>query len=235
MDKDKKTFTLEDFEKGLMLAGYLSPISEIEIAERELVKKQVNENRKRRGEIYFKRSVLAAEIVNQLKDEFTFGRIKFQKLVYLCEHVSNMGLENRYLKFAAGPFDNKFMHSIDKEFSNQKWFIKKTITSGGYRKPKYEAGEKIEQYKKYYQGYFGEYDSSIQEIINLFRFKKTDFVELIATLYHCQLELIKSKKSLKNDLIIKCFYSWAKEKERFSEEEILEGLVWMNEKGIYPT
>lgn len=38
-DKTKKGFTVKDFEKGLMLAGYISPINVTELNEREALNK----------------------------------------------------------------------------------------------------------------------------------------------------------------------------------------------------
>lgn len=65
--------------------------------------------------------MLVAEIASELCKEITFGWIKFQKLVYLCEHAAHMNLESRDSKQADGPFDNKFMHSIEHEFKKQNW------------------------------------------------------------------------------------------------------------------
>jgi hypothetical protein len=121
-NNERKTFSMEDFEKGLMLAGLISPKTTTEINERKEPERYEQTLKKEKKELYFKRAVLAAEIAYQLHSDFTFGRIKFQKMVYLCEHVADMNLEERYSKQAAGPFDNKFMHSIHTEFTRQKWF-----------------------------------------------------------------------------------------------------------------
>lgn len=85
-------------------------------------------------QIYFRRVVLAAEIASKLHDQPTFGHVKFQKLVYLCEQVSSMNLHSSYSKQAAGPYDRKFMHSIDKEFNKQKWFDVKLENKDGRNK-----------------------------------------------------------------------------------------------------
>ena len=168
MENKKRKFSLEDFEKGLMLAGLVTPQNSQEIEEYETLMKYEEELSRIKSRIYFQRAVLAAEIVNNLKDESTFGRVKFQKLVYLCEHACNMNLQDRYTKFAAGPFDNKFMHSINKEFQKQKWFIIKYEKKNGYSVPRYYTSTNIEKYKFYYTRYFKERDDSIQKLINLF-------------------------------------------------------------------
>jgi hypothetical protein len=230
----KQPFTIEDFEKGLMLAGLITPHSESEIKEIEILKEYDKNLSKKKSLIYFKRAVLAAEIVNNLKSEFTFGRVKFQKMVYLCEHACNMNLQDRYTKFAAGPFDNKFMHSINKEFQKQKWFDIKYDKNKGYNKPIYSSTINTEKYKSYYSKYFGEQDESISKLIELFRNKKTREVELVATIYYCLLEIKENKELRNRKTLFTYFYRFADSKKQFSELEIISSLDWMKEKGVFP-
>jgi len=231
----KNSFTIEDFEKGLMLAGYLTPHTESELKELKILEEYDKNLTKERSKLYFKRAVLAAEIVNALKDEFTFGRVKFQKLVYLCEHACNMNLQDRYEKFAAGPFDNKFMHSINQEFEKQKWFNIRVDKSKGYNKPVYSASSNTEKYKAYYSNYFGDQDDLIQRIIELFRTTKTRKVELVATIYFCLLEIKQNNQLRNRKTLVTNFYKFADSKKQFSEQEINTSLDWMKIHGVYPT
>tara|TARA_R110002167_G_scaffold88_4_gene608 strand:+ start:2239 stop:2958 length:720 start_codon:yes stop_codon:yes gene_type:complete len=230
----KSTFTIEDFEKGLLLAGYITPHTENELIELEALKEYDKKVAKERSIIYFKRTVLAAEIVNSLKEEFTFGRVKFQKLVYLCEHACNMNLQSRYAKFAAGPFDNNFMHSINQEFEKQKWFNIVIDKSNGYNKPVYSASSNIEKYKDYYSKYFLDQNEAIQKIIELFRKTKTREVELVATIYFCLLEIKQNNQLLNRKTLVANFYKFADSKKQFSEQEINTSLDWMKVHGVYP-
>lgn len=235
INKNSAKFTLEDFEKGLMLAGYLSPINANEVIEKNLLDEHDKKETKEKQNIYFKRVVLAAEIVNKLKNENTFGRIKFQKMVYLCENVVYMNLSNnRYKKFAAGPFDNRFMHSINEEFKKQRWFEVKIIKEGDYSKQKYFELEKNYKQKEYYSKYYSEYDDAIQRIIILFKTEKTDFVELIATIFYSWKEIIDEKKNFSNILIYDKVYSWAKEKKKFSSTQIDNAIEWMKREHLNP-
>ena len=232
---NKKSFTIRDFEQGLMLAGYVTPINSDEVTEKEMLYEYDKQNNKVKQIIYFKRSVLAAEIINELKDEKTFGRIKFQKMVYLCENVVHMNLsEDRYKKFAAGPFDNRFMHSINKELKKQKWFDVKIIKDGKYSKPQYFELEKKENYKEYYNNYYSDYDGAIHRIISLLRTKKTDFVELVATIFYCWKESIDEKQKFTNSLIYSKVYSWSKEKSKFTTSEIDRAIEWMENEELTP-
>jgi hypothetical protein len=218
-----------------MLAGYLTPMNTNEVIEKKMLNEFDKKNTKAKQIIYFKRSVLAAEIVNELMDERTFGRIKFQKMVYLCENVVHMNLsENRYKKFAAGPFDNRFMHSINKEFKKQRWFGVKIIKDGKYSKPQYFELENKDKYKDYYNTYFAEHDEAIQRLISLLKVQKTDFVELIATIFFSWKEIIDEKQDFQKEVIYDKVYLWAKEKKKFSTDNIDDAIQWMEDKKLTP-
>ena len=231
---DKTFFSMEDFEKGLMLAGYIMPSSVAEINEREELEKYEAQLTSQPKNIYFKRVVLAAEIASKLCNEFAFGRVKFQKLVYLCEHAANMNLEYRYQKQAAGPFDNKFMHTIDKEFKKQKWFAVEKVVDKNISRYKYTPLENIENYKRYYDNYYKDLDEKIQFIIELFRKRKTDFTELATTVFACYLELKASQENIPKAQLLKLFYDWSEKKKRFPENEVIESYLWLQENGLIP-
>ena len=97
--------------------------------------------------LFFRRVVLGAEIVNSLHMERTFGHVKFMKLMYLCEQVSNMKLSARYVKQAAGPYDARFMHSIDREFIRLKWFDVKVKTQSKFKTYEYVPDNNLLSYK----------------------------------------------------------------------------------------
>ncbi len=227
-------FSMEDFEKGLMLLGLISPISQQEFEEKIELDAYEKTLSKDKARVYFQRAVLAAEIVSKLKDEPTFGRIKFQKLVYICENVSSMNLLDRYAKQAAGPFDNKFMHSINKEFQKQKWFSVINIKDGKYNKSKFIPMENCNGHKQYYTSYFSNYDEHIQYVIELFRYKTTDDTELAATILACTLELSSVTDNIKWNALIDLFYNWSDKKKRFNQNQIIQTFDWLKEHSLLP-
>lgn len=234
-DNNRVKFSMEDFEKGLMLLGLVSPRTSQEADEKEEVEEYEKTLNKDKGKIYFKRTVLAAEIVTQLREERTFGRVKFQKLVYLCEHVAEMKLADRYKKLAAGPFDNKFMHSIDKEFKKQKWFNVVKVQDGNYNVSRYLPLENCDGYKQYYSNYFSEYNEHIQFIIELFRRKKTEETELAATVFACVLELVNEESTIKREALFDVFYNWHDKKKRFTQNQIIGSFNWLKEQSVLPS
>lgn len=231
-NKEKARFSLEDFEKGLMLAGYLMPKSVAELNEREALDSYEQSTVLEPKNVYFKRIVLAAEIAAKLNHEPTLGRIKFQKLVYLCENAANMHLESRYQKQAAGPFDNKFMHTIAQEFQKNKWFAVEKEVCASYTRSKYVPMENADGYKKYYESYFKQEDDKIQYIIELFRKKSTDYTEIATTIFACYLELKHKKDEILWESLKKLFYDWSDKKKRFSEKEVRASFEWLQEKGL---
>lgn len=228
---NKQPFSLEDFEKGLMLAGFIFPNSINELHEKMELDKLEKEIREHNKQIYFKRIVLGAKIVSDLYEHSTFGRIKFQKLMFLCEHAANLNTLTRYAKQAAGPFDNKFMHSIEIEFESRRWFEIVKLTEGKITRTKYIPLEKVLQYESYYRNYFSEYSSRITYIIDLFKPLKTDTTEIAATLLACYLEIDKDEQALETRLFEK-FYAWSKEKNRFDLALVKNIWNWMKEKDL---
>ncbi|WPQ63812.1 hypothetical protein SIO70_02930 [Chitinophaga sancti] len=231
-NKIVKSYSIEDFEKGLMLAGLISPSSVSEHNELACLQEYEKNLKKNQQQIYFKRVVLAAEIVEKLHKEPTLGNVKFQKLVYLCEHVAELELKERYAKEAAGPFDNKFMHSIGQEFKKQKWFAIEKCKVDNYIRYVFSPLEKHEGYKSYYENYFSDLNDRIQYIIELFRKQNTEFTELATTVFACFLELESHSITISSKSLIDTFYNWAASKRRFSESQITNSFNWLIEKGL---
>lgn len=179
---------------------------------------------------FFKKLVLAAEITTQLHKEYTFGHIKFVKLQYLCDQVSNIDLESNYKKFAAGPFDPKLIRAIDSQFKKRRWFSV-TLTEYGY---KYFPDINSDDYKKYYSRYFNDVQDKINYIIDLFRKEKSDFCELVATLFAVWKEHLDKNKPATDLALSKAFFSWSSEKKKFKPIEITNAIVWMKNKNLIP-
>ena len=249
----------QEIDKYLRLIGIESPNNEIEnsifisansvneikvdldkidpftiLAEIKEEEKKAKINRSNKKENYFKRMVLGAEIASQCYMERTFGSVKFQKLVFLCEHASDMEFSTNYSKQAAGPFDNKFMHSVRKEFKTQKWFNVENKKINNFNKVCFEPMENFGNHKKFYSSYYNSSDNEINQIIDLFKKSYTNEVELVATIFACWLEIIEKKQLFSEKLIINKVYNWSKEKKKFSISDISNKLCWMKDIGLTP-
>jgi hypothetical protein len=68
----------------------------------------------------------------------------------------------------------------------------------------------------------------------LLKNEKTDFVELVATIFYCWKELIDNKEVFQREIMYDKVYSWSKEKAKFSTRDIDNAIKWMEEKKITP-
>lgn len=178
---------------------------------------------------YYRRTVLAAEIVWQLRKEPTLGHLKLQKLIYLCQKSADMQLPTNFLRQAMGPYDNRLMRSIDKQLKEKKWFE--------YKKEqvfKYQPLEKAGQHQNDFIKYFSAESESIQFIIDMFKTIKSDIVEIVATLYACMDNMLNENVIFSEALLFQRFYEWSEEKKKFSEKEVERVFSRMRETGIIP-
>jgi len=178
---------------------------------------------------YYKRTVLAAEIVWQLHKEPTLGHLKLQKLIYLCQRTADMQLPVNFLKQAMGPYDPQMMRSIDKQLKLKAWFQYKKSEFLKYV-PLNNAGQHQNDFNKF----FSEEQHNIQFIIDTFKNKKSDIIEITATLYACLEEMHVKNIIYSKAMLLQMFYKWSERKEDFSEIEVKQVFKAMQSKGIVP-
>lgn len=180
-----------------------------------------------KAKAYFKRRVLAAYIIDHLKDENTFGHVKLMKLMYLCEHLAKIETVSNYHRDAAGPYDNQMIRSIDSQLKKAKWFecIKEN------QKYTYRALEKKDEYKSWFTTYYAEYEIGITSLLNIFGKQKTIEAEKVATLYEAYRFLNEKKTTFTDkDILNEVLNNWHESKQRISENEWQNCLNWMREK-----
>jgi type I restriction enzyme S subunit len=176
---------------------------------------------------YFKRRVLAAYLIDHLKDEITFGHVKLMKLMYLCEHLAKVETLSNYHRDAAGPYDNQMIRSIDSQLKKAKWFECVKIDP----KYTYKPLEKKEEYKAWFAKYYSDEESGIESLLSIFGKKKTIEAEKVATLYEAYRFLNeKNKKCTDKDVMHEVLNNWHESKQRISESEWHSCLNWMREK-----
>ncbi|EMO52142.1 restriction endonuclease subunit S [Leptospira noguchii] len=178
---------------------------------------------------FYKRTVLAAEIVWQLHKEPTFGHLKLQKLLYLCIRTSNMQLPVNFSQQAMGPYDPRFMRSIDKQLQEKKWFR--------YNKDnplKYEPLANVGQHQLDFQKYYSLEQERIFSLIKKFKTTKSDTVEIVATLYACLDNIVEQEETFSEPLLMKMFYEWSGRKKIFDELEVRKVFQRMKDSKILP-
>ncbi|MEH3114863.1 restriction endonuclease subunit S [Pedobacter terrae] len=174
----------------------------------------------------FAKQVLGGKIISLFKDDPNFTHIKLQKLQYLSEHIAEADLGSDYYFQTAGPYDNKFMHSIAINLERSKWFKEEN-----YR---YYPLEKVDQIDQYYEGYFAPVSDKLSNLFNLLANSTEAFSEIIATLYAVWNNRIIRKEELTDELLIVDFYSWSDRKRKYSEDELKKGLEIIRANNIEP-
>ncbi|MEX5366406.1 restriction endonuclease subunit S [Acinetobacter haemolyticus] len=172
---------------------------------------------------------LAAEITFQLHTEPTFGHLKLQKLIYLCQKLKHMDLAADFKQHAAGPYDPVMACYLDKEFKDREWF-----SYDPKRDLKYKPLSRCNDHRSAFNKYFAKDVSEIYDLIGLFRTSKSDHIEIVATLFACWLRLLEKKLSVTEEQLLKDFYAWSEEKNRFGKAEVLNGYKWMKQNSIVP-
>jgi uncharacterized protein YwgA len=193
--------------------------------------KQEPKGNERKANIHFQRSVFAAEIVERLHAEPTFGHVKFQKLIYLAERVCNVDIGANYHRDAAGPYDNRALRSIDSQLKQSKWFEAKKV-DGRYQ---YAPLEKRGDHKQYFDRYFAEVSATFDKVIDTFKSFDTERCEIVATLYEAWHALLAKNATATDDVIVdQVLNYWHDAKKRIPEDRWRKALAWMREKSFVP-
>lgn len=233
-DMDKEIEALEERrEKTLLLKQGM--MQELLTGKTRLVKpatKDTQQSQPNTANIHFQRSVLAAEIVSRLHEEPTFGHVKFEKMIFLVEHLCDIDTGSNYQRKAAGPYDNRALRSIDSQLKKQNWFEARKV-HGRYT---YVPLEKANEHGKYFDRYFSDKRDSFTNIIDTFRSVDTERCEIVATLYSAWNDLLQQQTEITDERIIhEVLNNWHESKKRIPEERWQKALAWMREKGFVPT
>lgn len=188
-----------------------------------LVKSIIPENKKS-----FAKQVLGGKIVSLFRDDKHFTHIKFQKLQYIAEHLIEEDLHWNYYRQTAGPYDNKFMHSVVYNLSRNKWFEENDY--------KFYPLAKATEIDKYYQKYFGGKNEKLNQLFCLLKNASEKFCEAVATIYAVWNNHIIQKEQFNQEKIQSDFFAWSSRKEDlFTNEEFELALQWMQKNNIEPT
>jgi type I restriction enzyme S subunit len=194
-------------------------------------RKESEQTSGRQANVHFKRSVLAAEIIDRLHDEPTFGHVKFEKMIFLVEHLCNVDTGSTYHRDAAGPYDNRAMRSIDSQLRKQKWFDAQKI-EGRYR---YQPMANRGKHKEYFERYFGGISAAFGILIDTFRSFNSERCEIVATLFAAWNDLLQQNGLLSDAAIVnEVLNNWHESKKRIPEDRWRKALSWMRDHGFVP-
>lgn len=186
-----------------------------------------------KANVHFLRSVLAAEIIDQLHDQPTFGHVKFEKMIFLAEHLCGVDTGSTYHRKAAGPYDNRALRSIDSQLQKQQWFEARKQDGGRFQ---YMPLAKRGGHKPYFERHFSGIAENLGKILGTFKTAKTEQCEIVATLLAVWSDLLREKKGTISDEMIvhEVLHNWHEAKQRIPEDRWLAALDWMRKKGFVP-
>lgn len=181
--------------------------------------------------VYFRRSVLAAEIADRLCDEPTFGHVKMEKILFLTEHLCHIDIGSHYHRDAAGPYDNTALRSIDSQLKKQKWFEVKRTEKGNWYVPMQNRGK----HRTYFNRYYSDVLPTFDRIVDTFKSQRTEQCEIVATLYSAWEDLLHSNKPFTDsDIVNEVLNNWHESKKRIPQDRWLKAILWMRKNGFAP-
>jgi type I restriction enzyme S subunit len=181
----------------------------------------------------FKRLVLSAYILDNICDEPTAGRVKFEKLLYLSEHCAQLPLHSEFQRAAAGPYDAAALYSIEGQLCRNKWFKGKKATGG---RIVYSRLAKVDGYRKYIDTKFDIVQKGmIDKLLRLLKHADTEQCEIVATLYGAWNDFLIDGVHPSDDQIVdEVLTNWNPSKVRIERNRWIAALTWMRQNDIVP-
>lgn len=217
--------------KQAMMQELLTGRTRLVMPDAKPVGEEAAQTEGRKANVHFLRSVLAAEIIDQLRDQPTFGHVKFEKMMFLAEHLCQVDTGSTYHRKAAGPYDNRALRSIDSQLQKQQWFEARK-QEGRYQ---YVPLAKRGGHKPYFERHFSGVGETLEKILSAFKTAKTEQCEIVATLLAAWSDLLREKGTVSDEMIVhEVLHNWHEAKQRIPEDRWLAALGWMREKGFVP-
>lgn len=177
------------------------------------------------------RTVLAGHIINMCNTE-DFGRVKFQKLLYLVEHFFQLDMHSNYQRKAAGPYDRAMINQIEQKLQQYNFFrIPQEHTDN--KRVYYIPISGAEMLNELFRKNFSQEHSKIDEFLSQFNQLSWKQCEIIATLYAVWNNRIIASLPITDDLLKSDFLAWDPNKSKY-KYRLDRALKWMRGNNIIP-
>jgi hypothetical protein len=184
-----------------------------------------------RANVHFKRSILAAEIIDRMHEHPTFGHVKLEKMIFLVERLCHVDTGSFYHRKAAGPYDNRALRSIDSQLRKQQWFDARKVGERYRYVPMKNRG----RHKGYFARHFSNIDDTFEKILKTFMEIDTERCEIVATLLAAWTDLLREEQDVSDAMIVhEVLNNWHESKRRIAEDRWLKALGWMRTRGFVP-
>ena len=177
------------------------------------------------------RAIVAGHIINKCNTD-DFGRVKFQKLLYLVEHVFQLDFDSNYERKAAGPHDHFLLSRIETTLQ-QYHFYKIPQDNKDNRRVHYEPLSSAEELSDLFSANFVREKDSIDQFLSQFKKATWQQCEIVATLYAVWNNRIIRKQEISDILLKQDFLDWDPHKAKY-KDRIDRALKWMKDKNVIP-
>jgi len=177
------------------------------------------------------KTILAGHIIN-LNNTTDFGRVKFQKLLFLTEYICKINFDSNYIKKVAGPYDDVLIKSIEADFNRMRFFnVVQDKTDN--KRVRYTALKGANELESLFLENFADESLRINNTLLKFRPLSWGECELIATLYAVWNNRIIKNEPITDELLYSDFMTWDKQKSKY-HSVFHKWLFWMKDERIIP-
>lgn len=180
--------------------------------------------------------LVAAEIVGRLAHMPTFGRVKFQKIVYLAEAEAGISeFQGDYLRAAAGPLDRELIDRLEAYLVRAGHLMVEQLEGIG-SPVRYRLRAARTTHGDDLAAALGERYATLHHIIDAVADLDTKGTEAVATLYAVWNDFLIDGAQPGDDAIASAVLDdWHPEKrKKFRMDELLTWLGWMRRHGLVP-
>lgn len=177
------------------------------------------------------KTILAAHIINQCNTT-DFGRVKFQKILFLVEYHCQLNLDSQYIQKAAGPHDDALIRSIESEFNRHR-FYKVTQERTDLHRVRYQALANAIQIDELFRENFETKALKINNLIKKLRVYSWEECETIATIFAVWNNRLLKGLPISDAVLYDDFIAWSPRKEKL-KNDFYTKLFWMREENIVP-
>lgn len=175
------------------------------------------------------KTILAGHIIN-LSNTTDFGRVKFQKLLYLTEYCCKIDIDSNYVKKAAGPYDDELIKKIEVDFTRLRFYNvvqDKTET----KRVRYTALPAAKELENLFLENYPDESLKINNLLMKLRPLSWGECEVVATIYAVWNNRIIKNEPVTDDLLYNDFMAWDAQKIKY-KDIFYKKLFWMKEENI---
>lgn len=181
------------------------------------------------------RAAIGCYTISKMSQQPYFGRTAAMKTLYLAEAHVGLHLGFQPEREAAGPLD-PWLYRFEEEGKQKAWFKAVENTSNGKMKVEYQPGKMLTAQAAQAENLLTqEQRKEFDRLLDLLSGKKTEEVEIIATLFAAWNDfLIDGHAPSDDEIVTEVRENWHERKERFTPAQLRQWLGWLRKNNLVP-